>query len=107
MADAIENVESGPVEALLATGAGKMQILVYAIIPQVLPEFITLSLYQWELNFRSATILGIVGAGGIGFELVTSMRLFMYPDMTTILIVIFIMVTIVDTISSYIRMKIR
>ena len=107
LADAIENVDSGPVEALMATGAGKIQVLVYAVIPQVLPEFITLSLFQWELNFRAATVLGIVGAGGIGFELVTSMRLFMYPDMTTILIVIFIMVTAVDSISSYVRRKIR
>ena len=107
LADAIENVDPGPVEALLATGASKMQVLVYAILPQVLPEFITLCLYRWELNFRSATILGIVGAGGIGFELVTSMRLFMYPDMTTILLVILAMVTAVDSISSYIRAKIR
>ena len=106
LADSIENIDSGPVEALLATGANKWQVIAYAIVPQVLPEFITLCLYRWELNFRSATILGIVGAGGIGFELVTSMRLFMYPDMTTILIIILAMVTVVDYISSYVRSKI-
>ncbi|MBU2699506.1 phosphonate transport system permease protein [Sporomusaceae bacterium BoRhaA] len=106
LADAIENIDFGPVEALLATGASKWQVIVYAIIPQVLPEFVTICLYQWELNFRSATILGIVGAGGIGFELVTSMRLFMYQDMTVILIVILGMVMIVDYMSSHVRSKI-
>lgn len=106
LADSIENIDSGPVEALLATGACKWQVIAYAIVPQVLPEFVTLCLYRWELNFRSATILGIVGAGGIGFELITSMRLFMYTDTTTILIVIFGMVTMVDYVSFYVRSKI-
>lgn len=106
LADSIENIDPGPVEALVATGASKWQVLIYAIVPQIMPEFVTLCLYRWELNFRSATILGIVGAGGIGFELITSMRLFKYQDMTTVLIVILIMVSIVDTISSWVRSKI-
>lgn len=106
LAEAIENIDAGPVEALVATGASKWQVIRYAVVPQILPEFVTLCLYRWELNFRSATILGIVGAGGIGFELVTSMRLFQYQDMTTILIVILVLVTVVDYISSAIRAKI-
>ncbi|MDR3588394.1 MAG: phosphonate ABC transporter, permease protein PhnE [Negativicutes bacterium] len=106
LADSIENIDPGPVEALVATGASKWQVIVYAIVPQILPEFVTLCLYRWELNFRSATILGIVGAGGIGFELITSMRLFKYQDMTTVLIVVLVMVSIVDTISSWVRSKI-
>jgi phosphonate transport system permease protein len=106
LADSIENIDAGPVEALVATGASKWQVIMYAIVPQIMPEFVTLCLYRWELNFRSATILGIVGAGGIGFELITSMRLFQYQDMTTILIVILAMVTIVDQLSSVIRSKI-
>jgi phosphonate transport system permease protein len=106
LADAIENIDSGPVEALLATGANKWQVIAYAVVPQVWPGFVTLCLYRWELNFRSATILGIVGAGGIGFELITSMRLFKYQDMTAILIVILAMVVGVDSISAYIRSKI-
>ncbi len=106
LADAIENIDSGPVEALLATGANKWQVIAYAVLPQVWPGFVTLCLYRWELNFRSATILGIVGAGGIGFELITSMRLFKYQDMTAILIVILAMVVGVDSISAYIRSKI-
>jgi len=106
LADSIENIDSGPVEALVATGASKWQVIIYAIVPQILPEFVTLCLYRWELNFRSATILGIVGAGGIGFELITSMRLFKYQDMTTVLIVVLVMVSIVDYISSWVRSKI-
>lgn len=106
LADSIENIDAGPVEALVATGASKWQVIIYAIVPQILPEFVTLCLYRWELNFRSATILGIVGAGGIGFELITSMRLFQYQDMTTILIVILGMVSIVDYISSAVRTRI-
>lgn len=106
LAESIENIDPGPVEALTATGASSVQIFRYAIFPQILPEFITLCLYRWELNFRSATILGVVGAGGIGFELITSMRLFKYQDMTTVLVVILATVTIVDFISSKIRSKI-
>lgn len=106
LADSIENIDAGPVEALVATGASKWQVVVYAVVPQILPEFVTLCLYRWELNFRSATVLGIVGAGGIGFELITSMRLFQYQDMTTILAVILVLVTAVDYISTFIRKKI-
>ena len=106
LADSIENIDAGPVEALVATGASRWQVIRYAIVPQIMPEFVTLCLYRWELNFRSATILGVVGAGGIGFELITSMRLFQYNDMTTILIVILVLVTFVDYVSSLIRAKI-
>jgi len=106
LAESIENIDQGPLEALAATGANKLQIFRYAIFPQILPEFITLCLYRWELNFRSATILGVVGAGGIGFELITSMRLFKYQDMTIVLVVILLTVTVVDFISSKIRSKI-
>jgi len=106
LAESIENIDAGPMEALRATGASQWQIIVYAVVPQILPEFVTLCLYRWELNFRSATILGIVGAGGIGFELITSMRLFQYPDMTMILVVILAMVSGVDYISSLIRSRI-
>ena len=82
-----------------------MQILVYAVLPQVMPEFISLSLFRWEMNFRASTILGIVGAGGIGFELLAAMRLFNYKEMTTILIIILVIVSLVDFISSSIRKK--
>ncbi|NPV91845.1 MAG: phosphonate ABC transporter, permease protein PhnE [Firmicutes bacterium] len=106
LADSIEHTDPGPLEALKATGANKWQVIAYAVIPQIMPEFVNLCLYRWEINFRSATTLGIVGAGGIGFELISSMRLFMYHDMTTIVLVIFLTVTAVDSISSYVRSRI-
>lgn len=105
-ADAIENVDTGPMDALQATGAHKLQVIAFAIVPQILPEFISVSLFRWEMNFRASTIVGIVGAGGIGFELMTSMRLFRYQEMTVILILILVIVTVVDTLSSFIRKRV-
>lgn len=102
-AEAIENIDPGPVEALEATGAHKLQVIIYGVVPQILPEFITYNLYRWEHNVRAATVLGLVGAGGIGFELITSMRLFKYADTASILLVILLTVTVVDYISSRIR----
>jgi phosphonate transport system permease protein len=106
LAESIENVDPGPIEALRATGARKKQVLVYAIVPQIMPEFISLCLFRWEMNFRASTILGIVGAGGIGFELMTSMRLFQYREMTVIILLILLIVTLVDFIASSIRKRI-
>lgn len=105
-AEAIENVDPGTIEALEATGAHKLQVIIYGVVPQVLPEFISLNLYRWEHNIRAATVLGLVGAGGIGFELITSMRLFKYPDTTSILLMILITVTLADTLSARLRKKV-
>jgi phosphonate transport system permease protein len=102
-AEAIENIDPGPVEALEATGVHKIQTLAFAVVPQIIPEFITYTLYRWEVNVRAATVLGLVGAGGIGFHLLTSMRLFQYQDTSAILLLILLTVSIVDFISSRIR----
>ncbi|MGB9858752.1 MAG: phosphonate ABC transporter, permease protein PhnE [Moorellaceae bacterium] len=102
-AEAMENIDRGPLEALEATGAHKIQTLVFAVVPQIVPEFITYTLYRWEVNVRAATVLGLVGAGGIGFELLTSMRLFQYQDTSAILLVILLTVSIVDFLSGRIR----
>jgi len=104
-AEAIENVDRGAVEALEAAAAHKLQIIIYAVAPQVLPEFITYNLYRFEHNLRQATVLGMVGAGGLGFELITSMRLFKYQETATILLVILFTVTVVDYFSSKIRAR--
>jgi len=105
LADAVENIDPGPIEALKATGANQLQVIVFAVVPQIMPEFISLSLFRWEMNFRSSTILGIVGAGGIGFELITCMRLFRYQELTVILLIIFGVVTALDGLSATIRKR--
>ena len=105
-AEAMENVEPGPIEALQATGAGRLQVIVFAIFPQVLPQFITYNLYWFEVAVRSATVLGMVGAGGLGFELITTIRLFEWRETGLILLVILGMVTVIDLASTYIRSRI-
>ena len=105
-AEAMENVDPGPVEALQATGAGRIQVILFAIFPQVLPQFVTYMLYWFEVGVRSATVLGMVGAGGIGFELVTTIKLFEFRETGVILLVILGMVTIIDYASTLIRSRI-
>lgn len=105
-AEAIENIEPGPREALESTGSGIFKTIRWSIVPQIMPEIITYSLYRLESNVRHAFILGMVGAGGIGFELMVAMRLFKYQDVSTILIIIIITVACIDTLSSKIRSRI-
>jgi phosphonate transport system permease protein len=105
-AEAIEEIDAGPVEALRATGARPLQVIVFAVLPQALPAWIAATLYRLEVNLRAATILGMVGAGGIGFELYSSLRLFQYEDTATCVIVILVMVMTADYISSRLRARI-
>ena len=105
-ADAIENVSKGEIEAIKSTGATTCQVLKFAVLPQVLPEIITVILYRWEVNIRAATVLGMVGAGGIGFDLITSIRLFQYRESLAIVLLTLITVAIIDQINNQIRAKI-
>jgi phosphonate transport system permease protein len=105
-AEAIEEADPGPVEALRATGARPLEVIVFAVLPQALPAWIAAVLYRLEVNLRAATILGMVGAGGIGFELYSSLRLFQYEDTATCVIVILAMVMTADYISSRLRARI-
>lgn len=100
-----EAIDPGPVEALEITGAGFIKILVYAVIPQTMPHFVSMSLYRFESDVRSATILGFVGAGGIGFYLFDKIRAFENGDVATIIIVIVITVLILDKLSAIIRKR--
>ena len=83
-----------------------MQTLAFGVVPQVVPAFVGLTLYRWDINIRNSIVLGLVGAGGIGFELTTSMRLFQYPEVLTMLIFVFVIVMIVEQSSSYIRKRV-
>ena len=88
-AEAMEDVQVGPVEALGSMGASRIQVLVFAVVPQIMPSFVGNNLYILDRNIRMATMLGIVGAGGIGYELQSSFRMFEYQRVSAIIIVIF------------------
>lgn len=102
-AEAIEHVDPEPVEAAAAAGATHFQIIQHAILPQVMPQFADVAVYRWEYNFRASTVMGMVGAGGIGFELMASLRIMNYSEVSAILIAILVMVTGVDTLGAMIR----
>jgi len=106
-ADAIEEIDQGPLEALRATGARPLQVIVFGVLPQVITAWIAVVLYRFEVNLRSATVLGMVGAGGLGFELVSSLKLFRYQETATCIIVITVMVVVADTLSSHLRHRIQ
>ena len=103
--EAIEGIERGPVDAITATGATRLQVLRFGVLPQVLPLFLSYILYRLETNIRAATILGFVGAGGIGFYLQTYLRMIDYPAASTTLLVTVLMVMLVDAASSRLRAK--
>ncbi len=105
-AEVIESIDQGPIEALEATGANRAEIMLYAVAPQVLPEFIGTTLYRFELNLRRATVLGLVGAGGIGVTLLQSLQFRRWPVVGMTLLVIIVVVTIIDYSSAYVRKKI-
>ena len=104
--EAIENVDPEIVNAIIATGANKIQTIFHGMIPQIKPLFIGYFFYYLEHNIRAATVLGLVGAGGIGIELITSLRLFKYQEVLTIMLVMVIMVVSVDRLSAFVRNKI-
>jgi phosphonate transport system permease protein len=101
--ETIEGIDPGPVDAVMATGATRLQVLRFGVLPQVLPLFLSYVLYRLESNIRAATVLGFVGAGGIGFYLQTYLRLIDYPAASTVLLVTVAMVMVVDGLSSRLR----
>jgi phosphonate transport system permease protein len=103
--EAVEGIERGPVDAITATGATPLQVLRFGVLPQVLPLFLSYVLYRLETNIRAATVLGFVGAGGIGFYLQTYLRLIDYPAASTVLLVTVGMVMVVDAVSSKLRAR--
>lgn len=107
IAEGIEHVDEGPVEATRAAGATSLQSITHGVIPQVLPQIADVTIYRWEYNFRASTVMGMVGAGGIGFELMSSLRLMHYQEVMALLIVVLMMVTLVDGCGAWLRRKFK
>ncbi len=105
MADYIENADLGPMRAVEATGASRPVAVSYALLPDVLPASLSTTLYLFEFNVRASTVLGVVGAGGIGQELKNSMDLLDFGRLATIVIVILVVVTIIDQVSAWLRRR--
>ena len=105
IADYVENANLGPLRAVETTGAGRTTALAYALVPDILPALLSTSLYFLEFNVRASTVLGVVGAGGIGQELKNSMDLLDFGRLATIIAVILVVVTALDQLSSWLRKK--
>ena len=103
--EVLEDVDPRPLEALQSTGAGRFSILVYGILPQALPQFASYALYRWEVNIRAAAILGFVGAGGLGQEIHIAISLFLENRLLTLILAIYLLVTLVDALSSWLRTR--
>ena len=99
----LEHVNPGPLEALQATGASKLTIILYGLMPQALPNVVSYTLYRWECAVRASAILGFVGAGGIGQQLEISMRMFNFNQVFTLVAILFVMVAGVDALSAMAR----
>ena len=103
LSESAENIDEGVVEALRATGARYSQILSFAVVPQILPDLISFTLYRLETNIRAASVLGLIGAGGIGYLMNSSFRTFQYQEAAAIVLVLIALVMLVDYVSSRLR----
>lgn len=105
--ESIEHVDAKPIEAARAAGATPFQVIWHAVLPQVMPQLADTTIYRWEYNFRASTVLGAVGAGGIGFELIAALRILEYAQVSAILLCILVCVTIVDGIGAVLRKALK
>jgi phosphonate transport system permease protein len=106
-AEAIEHAHPAPIEAARATGASGFQVITHGVVPQVFPQFADVAMYRWEYNFRASTVMGMVGAGGIGTELMGSLRLMDYHQVSALLLVVLVTVTAVDWLSGILRHRFK
>ncbi|PJC86678.1 phosphonate ABC transporter, permease protein PhnE [Vibrio sp. HA2012] len=101
--ESIEEINRTSVEAIESTGASRFQVINYAIIPQILPTFLGIAIFRWDVNIRESTILGLVGAGGIGLFLSSSLNILAWPQVTLIILVILLTVIISELLSAKVR----
>ena len=101
--EAIEEISETQVEAITATGASRWQVMVYGIVPQIMPAFAGIAVFRWDINIRESTVLGLVGAGGIGLQLQSSLNVLAWPQVSLILLVILAAVVLSEWVSAKVR----
>jgi phosphonate transport system permease protein len=101
--EAIEEIDESQVEAITATGASRWQVMAYGIAPQIMPAFAGIAVFRWDINIRESTVLGLVGAGGIGLQLSSSLNVLAWPQVSLILLVILVAVVISEWVSAKVR----
>jgi phosphonate transport system permease protein len=102
-AEAIENIDHGPVDAIRATGANEFQVMIYAILPQILPQVLGVVIFEWEINIRRSAILGLVGAGGLGLVFFRQMNTFNFHGVMSVIVAILFLIVIGEVISHWAR----
>jgi len=102
-AEAIEDIDPGPVEAIRATGGNGFQVLIYAILPQVLPQVLGVIVFEWEINIRRSAILGLVGAGGLGLVFFRQMNTFNFAGVTSVILAILAIIVVGELVSHFAR----
>lgn len=102
----VESISDGPVEAITATGANRIQVIAYAVIPQIIPPYIAFSFYRWDINVRMSTVIGFVGGGGIGFVLSQNIQQLRYQQASVMMLAIALVVSLLDYASSEIRSRV-
>ncbi|MFC0327574.1 phosphonate ABC transporter, permease protein PhnE [Halomonas organivorans] len=106
MGEAIEEIDRRPVEALEATGASRAKVILYAIVPQVMPTFFAVSILRWDINLRESTVLGLVGAGGIGVILQGAIDTLAWPTVATVLLAIVVLVVAGEAVAAWLRKRV-
>ena len=101
--EAIEEIDQTQVEAITATGASRWQVMAYGIVPQIMPAFAGIAVFRWDINIRESTVLGLVGAGGIGLQLQGSLNTLAWPQVSLILLAIFAAVLVSEWVSAKVR----
>ena len=102
-AEAIENIDPKPVEAIRALGGNNLQVMLFAILPQVMPVIVGVMIFEWEINIRRSAVLGLVGAGGLGLVFFRQMNTFNFPGVTTVILAILALIMLGEVVSYYAR----
>lgn len=105
LSETVDGVDTGPLEAARAAGAGRLQSVVSSVLPQVMPHYVAYSLYVFELNVRASTVIGLVGAGGIGQTMIVELKFFSYANVMVIMIEIFVIVFLIELVSIALRRR--